>query len=311
MRSCANHRVTLYKARVTLVQLRAFLSALRTGSFTGAARELGMTQASVSELVRRLEEESGGELFVRGGRRLVITAAGRELAPYAEQAVTAADAGTRAVRALGALGGGTASFGLLRNADHYALAGLVEQFHIRYPAVRARFVGQNSVEVAAAVASGELEAGLAVLPVDDEGLDVVPLLRDEVLWVSASAQRAAAPVSIGDVAAARLVLYDAHYGWRDPTRRQLAERAQLAGLQLEAGIEVEHVETALRLVARGLGDTFVARAVTRSALFPPGLHAVPFAEPLFDTVALVSRRGAVLSPATREIARMAQEMLGA
>jgi DNA-binding transcriptional LysR family regulator len=293
----------------SLNQLRAFLAAAGTGSFTAAAEALRISQASVSELVRRLEADHGLPLFTRGGRRLVLTSAGSAFLPYAEQAVAAVDDGEQALRALGSLGGGVATFGLLRNADYYLLSSLVEQFHERYPDVRVRLVGQNSVEVAAAVAAGELEAGLAVLPLDDAGLKVTPLLRDEVVYVSRDARRLRRPVTTADLAQARLILYDAHYGWKDPTRRQLAERAQLEGLRLEALIEVEHVESALGLVARGIGDTFVSRAVAESAAFPADLGLVPFAEPLHDTVALLEREGSVLSPATRELARLAREML--
>ncbi|KOV73587.1 LysR family transcriptional regulator, partial [Streptomyces sp. NRRL WC-3723] len=67
----------------------------------------------------------------------------------------------------------------------------------------------------------DLEAGLVVLPIDGEGLDVTPLLRDEVVYVSADPQCTTQPVTMADLAAAKLILYDAHYGWRDPTRRQL------------------------------------------------------------------------------------------
>lgn len=291
------------------MQLRAFLAATRTGSFTAAALELELAQASVSELVRRLEDAFAVPLFIRSGRRLALTAAGSELLPHAEQAVGAADHGAWALRSLNSLAGGVATFGLLRNADYYLLSELVQQFHERYPNVRARLVGLNSVEVAAAVTSGALEAGLVVLPIDDDGLRVTPLLRDEVVYVSADPDRLTAPVTTADLAAARLILYDAHYGWKDPTRRQLAERAQLAGVRLEALIEVEHVEAALGLVARGIGDTFVCSAVARSAAFPPELGTVAFAEPLFDTIALLVREAGVLSPATSELARLAQEML--
>ncbi|NIZ92140.1 LysR family transcriptional regulator [Kineococcus rubinsiae] len=294
---------------MTLTQLRAFLAAATTASFTAAARELQLSQPSVSELVRRLEEESGTALFVRGGRRLLLTEAGKELRPFAEQSVAAADGGAAAMRSLSSLGGGVASFGLLRNADYYLLSDLVERFHERYPQVRARLIGQNSVEVAAAVAGGELEAGLVVLPVDDAGLDVTPLMRDEVVYASADPTHLQRPVTTEDLAAARLIVYDAHYGWQDPTRRQVAERARLAGVRVEGLIEVEHVEAALKLVARGIGDTFVCRAVAGSPGFPPELGVVEFAEPLYDTVALVMRSGSVLSPATREIARLATEML--
>ncbi|KMO67747.1 LysR family transcriptional regulator [Mycolicibacterium chlorophenolicum] len=294
---------------MTLNQLRAFLEAERLGSFTAAADELAIAQASVSELVRRLEDELDTQLFVRGSRRLTLTAAGQELLPYAQQVVQAVDGGVHAVRALGSLGGGTATFGMPRNADYYLLSSLVQTFHKRYPAVRVRLVGQNSAETAAAIQAGEIEAGILILPIDDEELTVRPLLRDEVFYVSADASHTAAPVTIEQFAAADLVLYDAHYGWKDPTRRQLAERAQLAGLRVEPLIEIEHVESALRLVAAGIGDTIASGAVIDSDAFPPGLHTVPFAEPLFDIIALARHRVRPLSNATREFARLAEDTI--
>lgn len=294
---------------MTLNQLKAFVEAERLGSFTAAARALDIAQASVSELVRRLEDELDAELFVRGSRTLALTAAGRELLPYAQESLRAADGGARAVHSLGSLGGGTATFGVLRNADYYLLADLVQMFHARYPAVRVRLVGQNSAETAHAVAAGRIEAGLAVLPIDDDGLVVTPLLRDEVRYVSADPERTRAPVRIEEFAAAPLVLYDAHYGWKDPTRRQLADRAQLAGVTIEPMIELEHVEAALKLAAAGTGDTIASRAVIDGPGFPAGLHTASFAEPLFDTIALVRRRGHPLSRATRELARLAEDTL--
>ncbi|WP_344136043.1 LysR family transcriptional regulator [Saccharopolyspora halophila] len=294
---------------MTLNQLRAFALAHRLGTFTAVAAELDMAQPSVSELVRRLEEELDAALFVRGSRRLTLSAAGYELLPYAEQALAAADHGGAAVRALNSLRGGTATFGLLRNADYYLLSDLVRQFHDRYPDVRVRLVGQNSAETAAAVRDGDLEAGLVVLPIDDEGLAVTPLIRDEVHYISADPQRTREPIAIEDVAAASLILYDARYGWTDPTRRQLAERAQLAGVTLDPRIEVEHVESALRLAADGIGDSIACRAVVQSPRFPRGLRTTPFAPPLHDTIALIRRRDRPLSPATTELARLAQNAL--
>jgi hypothetical protein len=62
-------------------------------------------------------------------------------------------------------------------------------------------------------------------------------------------------------------------------------------------------------VARGAGDTVVSGAVAGGRNFPPGLHTVRFADPLYDTIALVQRSGVPLSPATRELARLARRML--
>jgi DNA-binding transcriptional LysR family regulator len=294
---------------MTLNQLRAFLTVAALGTFTAAAEELKMTQPSISELIKRMEQHYGLKLFTRAPRRLTLTSAGTELLPFANQAVAAADGADRALRSLKSLAGGVATFGLLRNANFYFLSQLLETFHERYPDVRLRIIGLNSVEVAEAVTSGALEAGLVVLPIDAEDLTITPLIRDEVVFVSADPARTTRPVTINDLAAADLILYDAHYGWRDPTRRQLAERAQLEGITLSALIEVEHVESALSIVARGGGDTIVSRAVATSRVFPENLHIVGFAEPLYDTIAMVQRRDTVLSPATREIARLARRML--
>lgn len=279
--------------------------AARHGTFTAAAAELGMSQPAISDLVRRLEDEVGAKLFVRGARSLHLTSAGEQLLPHAEQSVASARLGMQAVRSQVELGGGTATFGLLRNADFYLRGDLARRFRSQYPNVRIRLVGQNSAETAGDIAAGVLEAGLVTLPIDDEGLEVLPVARDEVVYVSSDPARTARPPSIAEFCAVPLVLYDAHHADRDPARRQLHERAQLAGHRIEPVIEVEHIDSALALVADGFGDTIMCRAVTTSALMSPELHISSFEEPMYDTLALVKRRGQVLSPATRELVRMA------
>lgn len=294
---------------MTLTQLKAFLSAARLGTFTAAAAELGMAQASVSELVRRIEEECGLPMFVRGGRRLVLTPAGAELLPYAEQALAAVGNAEGSLRAMRGLSGGTANFGVMRYAEFYLLPELALRFHRSHPGVRLRLVGQNSLEVGAAVAAGQLEAGLVVLPIDGAGLEVQPLLQDEVFLATAHPERYGAAVSIESLAQAPLILYDAHFGWSDPTRRQLGEQAQLAGLRLDPIIEVEHVNSALALAAADIGDTIVSGTVARASGFPANLRLVSFAEPVHDTVAAIRREAALLSPAARRLLQLAEKML--
>jgi DNA-binding transcriptional LysR family regulator len=291
---------------MTIQQLAYFLAAAEDGSFSAAAERLRMAQPSLSEQVRRLEGELGAALFVRAGRGLTLTEAGRELRPHAERALAAVAAGREAVAGVRELRGGTASFGTFGSARHYLLGDLVADFRRRHPEVRVRVLGQNSSEVADAVREGRLEAALIVLPIDDEGLDVRPAVRDEVLFASADPARLREPATVESLAAAPLILYDARYGSDDPTRRQLKERAQAAGVRLEPAIEVEELDAALELAARGLGDTVVARGVAEGRRFPRRLGSIPFADPIFDTFAFITRRGAPLSPATRELLRVAE-----
>ena len=294
---------------MTLAQLRAFLAAHDAGTFSGAGAQLGISQAGVSELVARLEEEINARLFVRG-RRLVATAAADALLGHAKLSVTAADSGLEAIRAMQSLEGGVCTFGVLRNAAYYDLADLVHRFHEHYPGVRVRLVGLNSAVVAESIASGELEAGLIVLPVTDTNLKLRPLLRDEVFFASAT-REAIGPVTIEEFVRSKLILYDAYAGWADPTRRQLLERASLRGLPITPVIEVEHVETALSLVALGSGDTLVANAIASGPAFPAAIRTYPFEPPLYDTLAIATPAAVSLSPATERIVQLVEATLSA
>jgi DNA-binding transcriptional LysR family regulator len=294
---------------VTLQQLEYFLAAFDEGSFSAAAQRLLMAQPSLSEQVRRLEAELGVALFARVGRGIKPTAAAHALRPHAEAALAAVAEGREAVVQQRELQGGIATFGTFGTARWYPGTQMVTAFRRRHPKVRVRLVGQNSSEVAEAVRDGDLEAGLIALPIDDTGLDVRPIMNDEILYVSADPARVRRPVTIEVLAAAPLILTDASYGLEDPTRRQLFEIAQRAGVTLEPQIDVEDLETAIELAARGLGDTLIARGILLSLgrRVPKRLGWVPLAEPLYDTFAFINRRGAHLSPAAREFMALAEE----
>ena len=247
---------------MTLQQLTYFLTAAEHGSFTAAADVLRLARPSVSEQIANLEAELGVALFVRAGRRLELTDAGRLLQPEAERTLAAADDAADVVRRARTLTGGTASLGTFSTAHHLLLPGLVEDFARRHPQVAIRVVGANSSELADAVRAGRIEAGLVALPIDDDGLEVgAAVAHFEVVYASTEHDRLSGPITIERLAQSVLVLPEARWGDEDPTRRQLAERAQRAGVTITPRIEVQHAYAALELAARGLGDTIVTRAL--------------------------------------------------
>jgi DNA-binding transcriptional LysR family regulator len=154
------------------------------------------------------------------------------------------------------------------------------------------------------VRQAELEAALVTLPIDDRGLDVMPFARDEVVYVTGRPGSGRGPVSIADLVRRPLVFYDAESGDRDPLRPQLQERAQELGLRLRPRIEAETMVVALRLVADGVGDTFVPKAHTRTPYFPFGLGTLSFRPVVHETFAIVTRTDARPSPATRSFSEM-------
>jgi DNA-binding transcriptional LysR family regulator len=296
---------------MTLQQLRYLLATFEHGSFSAAADALYLSQPTLSEQVRKLEAELGVELFHRVGRGLVPSEAGLTLRDHATAVLEAVDEAAGAVSAVRELRGGVATFGTWGTARYYPVAQIVADFHERHPKVRIRIVGQNSSEVVAMIRAGELEAGMVALPIDDRDLEVRPIIDDEVVYVSAHPEHVRTAPTIEMVAATALILAESTFGTEDPTRRQLVERAQLAGVDVDPQIDVEDIEAALELCALGHGATIVARGMIRGLgdRVPDNLGWVPFEEPLVDTFAFVHRRGAHLSPASRAFLELAEARL--
>ncbi len=287
---------------MTLQQLTCFCAAVREGSFSAAARSLRLAQPSVSDQVRRLEAELDTRLLTSSGRGVALTAEGRVFYRNAEQVLAGVDAAAASVANGSGKGAGSFRLGLTRNAPYYPVLDLARLILDAEPDLHLGFPGQNSSLVAQDVRAGSLEAGIVILPIDPDGLEIRPLFRDEVLFVSAEPSRTRSPVLIEDLTRAALILYDSTAGFADPTRRQLAARAQAAGLALVPRFDVEHPETALQLAAHGLGDTVAAKAITRSPTFPENLRCVSFADPLYDNFALITRSGVVPTALQRRLA---------
>jgi DNA-binding transcriptional LysR family regulator len=291
---------------MTIQQLQYFLAACKHRSFSGAADACFIAQPSLAAQVRRLEDELGTKLFIRGPRRLSLTEAGKALEPRAEQILEGVSEAVAEVSTVRGIKGGTVSLGTFNLAHRYLVHEVITSFVANYPDVSVRVIGQNSTEVVEMIRAGELEAGLVTLPIDDDGLEVRPVMTDDLLYVELEGSGLEGPMTIEDLATRRLIFYDAHFGSRDPTRRQLSDRARRAGVALESAIEVETLDAAISLAAQGVGGTYVLETVVRSKSFPGVLAKIPFDPPLSDTFAFVKRRDAQLSPATRELVRLAE-----
>jgi DNA-binding transcriptional LysR family regulator len=286
---------------LSLQQIRCFCAAVELGSFTAAAAALRVSQPAVAEQIRKLEHALGADLFVRAGRGVVLTEVGRAFAEHAARSLRAVEDAAGSVGELTGLRGGTVALGIFGEPSAWRMDQLVAAFMRRHPDVSVRVVGRNTSAVVERIRRGELEAGVVLLPIDADKLDVRPIVRDEVVYVSADPERTRQPATIERLAATPLVFYDAESADDDPIRRQLAERAQAEGVRLQPKVEVELKDMALRLVAAGIGDTYLPSAYTRAPYYPAGLTTAPFRPALYDTFAIITRPGTRLSAGVREL----------
>ena len=296
---------------LSLQQLRCFCAAAELGSFTAAAEALRVSQPAVADQIRKLESALGADLFVRAGRGVIPTSAGHAFAQHAAQTLRALEDAADSVGRLTSLDGGLLALGTFNAPAPWRLEEVAASFLRHHPQVTLRLVGRNSSQAAERVRRGDLDAAVVVLPIDDDRLDVRPIVQDEVLYVSAEPERTRAPATIERLASTPLVFYDAESADDDPIRRQLAERAQADGLRLVPRVEVEFVDVALRLVANGVGDTYLPSAYTHASFYPRGLTTASFSPALHDTFAVITRRAARLSPGVRELISALEEHMRA
>ena len=120
---------------ITLTQLRSFLAVLRTGSVTGAAEELVVTQPSVSAAVSALSRELGVELTQRVGRNIQPTAAGEAFAPFAADVIGLLDQGQMAAREAADLASGQLRLAAVTTAGEHIVPPLIEAFSSLHPEI--------------------------------------------------------------------------------------------------------------------------------------------------------------------------------
>jgi DNA-binding transcriptional LysR family regulator len=293
---------------MSLHQLRCFLATYELGSLTAAADHLGYAQPSISEQIRTLEKSIGAKLFRRVGRGVVPTTVADSLRPHAERTLAAAAEAQKAIESVTAMESGTIRFGMFGTARLYAGASLIADVLERHPGVRVELIGQNSSDVQEHLRRGYIEAAMIAIPqVRSEGMAVTPVATDELVYVSADPEKLRSPVTAHRLGQAQLVMPETTWRDEDSTRMVVRRMLHESGINPQTRIEVEDVETAVELVGMGLADSVVPRGAAEQLLprLAPRAGWVSLRPRQFDTLAIVHRAGATLSPAARLMIELA------
>ncbi|MGE0024223.1 MAG: LysR family transcriptional regulator [Hyphomicrobium sp.] len=220
--------------------VRAFTAVVETGSVTEAAGTLSLTQAAVSQQIKRLEELFGKAMFVRAQRRLVLSPDGERLLTYAQKLIALNDETWRAMAAPAF--DGEVRLGVPYDIVARFLPRVLRRFDKRFPNVRVSLVTSTSRLLLDALGRGELDLTLtteAARPARSESL-----LVDRLVWVGAAGGdaylRDPLPVSLGaDTCAFRPYALAAlarwHRGWR-PVSESNSLEPMIATLEADLAV---------------------------------------------------------------------------
>jgi DNA-binding transcriptional LysR family regulator len=252
---------------MNLRQMQYFLAIADEGSFTRAAKRLLVAQPSLSQQVKSLERELGGELLERVPNGVRLTAAGKVFLTDARVAVTFAERATRNARSALGLEAGELEIATVTSVAFGVLPPAFELWHTRHPATTIslrEYQHRRALDDAVRAGVGDIAVGPRPKqwggPIVDLGWEefVAVLPRSDPL---AGRRRA---VSLQDLADRDWVLFLPDHGLTE----LILEVCASAGFAPRRAVQTGQVAAAAHLAAAGFGVTLIPNNVV-----PHGLNA--------------------------------------
>jgi DNA-binding transcriptional LysR family regulator len=286
-------------AAMELRKLEVFCKVVELKSFTRSAEAVLLSQPTVSEHIRSLEEELGQKLIDRLGREAEPTPVGRLLYTYAVRILRIQRDALQAVEQYGGKLVGRIMLGCSTIPGTYILPNLIGRFRASYPSIQATLRIAGSQMIAAQIMDGELEIGVVGARWSEKGLEWIRHFDDQLTLVVSAGHRWAGrqEVALEELAEEPFILRESESGTRKVVEQILEEHGIRPASLMEVA-EIGSTAAVVEAVRSGLGISILsARAVEREVragtLAALSLKGVQLARPFY----LIRRRNRELSPA--------------
>ena len=280
---------------VNLRQLRFITEVARHGlNVSAAAENMYTSQPGVSKQIRQLEDELGTQIFERRGKQLTrITPAGRTIIEYANRALIEIEAIKEAARENSSPGKGKLSIATSNTQARYVLPKVIEKFSRAYPLVDIQLHQGTPNQIAAMVASGEVDFAIATESLDQfDDFVMLPCYhwKRAVIVPKNHALAATQNLSLQQLAEHPLVTYV--FGFNE--RSQLEKAFLSKGLMPRVAFTATDADVIKTYVRQGAGVGIIAKLAYDEKL--DNDMVLLDAQQLFDmsTASIGFRRGTFL-----------------
>lgn len=283
-------------------QIEAFRAVYLTGGMTSAGQMMNITQPAVSRLIRDLEAEIGLALFVREGTTIAPTPDAASLYEEVERSFHGLDQVALFARDLKRNRSGRINITASLAPSFFALPAAIASFRKDWPDITVSLRSCTSPEVMELVAASKADLGLAVMPAQTRGVEILPLPNLAVVAVLPTAHPLAKKKVIrpADLAGEPMLMVSEY----SPMQQRILKSLEAAGVTPNIIFDSSYSGSICALVAKGLGisvlDPVTARAyegpglalrrfeprvpyelrLVRAANSPVGAHVCAFAEAL-------------------------------
>ena len=286
-----------------LRKIQFFFSVIEHGNLSSAAQALRVSQPTLTRQIQAIEQEFQTALFVRGGRGMLLTDAGRQLQEGLQSIERQLRLLKTDVAAVSVEPTGEVAFGIPPSPRSLVAVPLVKQFNAAYPRIAVRLVEETSGQLRDLVANGMLDIAVTNTGEPTHGILSQVLGREQLVLVGPAQAKLAMRKETPIKALAELPLI---LTMRPNSLRLMVENGLgLHGLQANVRVEANTLPLMTDLVAAGLGYTVLPMCGVRELVKEERVSASPISDLLITW--LVAR------PKTRTLGVAAQrfhDMLG-
>src|SRR5262245_2446273 len=252
--------------------LRLVSAVADCGSLTRAGDRLHLTQSALSHQLRDIESRLGAALFLRVGKRLVLTPAGERLLASARDVLARLQQTEHDIRQMGPDRAGVLRLTTECYTCYHWLPPLLTRYRRKFPRVEVRIDVDATRHPVETLLAGKVDVALMSTPVRDRRLTATPIFDDELIVIAAPTHPFARKtyVKVADMHGETLLLYP-------PKEESLI----LNQVLLPAGAvpgridEVQLTEAIVELVKAGLGISIIARWAVQPVVKSGALVARP------------------------------------
>lgn len=268
-----------------LSDLTVFRTVVQAGGITRAAEKLNRVQSNVTTRIRQLEDQLGVALFIREGKRMHLSPAGKVLLDYADRLLDLAHEARESVQ--DAKPRGLFRLGAMESTASVRLPAPLSEYCRRYPEVTFELHTGNCDGLTNLLLRGEIDAAVTAGPIPDAPFEKIPIYEEELVMVAAAGHP---PINSPRDAGSRAVLV---FETGCPYRRRLEEWFALKGEMPERMIEISSYHAMLGCAVVGMGISLLPRMVLDTFPERKRLSIHPLPQGLNKAVTwLVWRKGA-------------------
>jgi LysR family transcriptional regulator, benzoate and cis,cis-muconate-responsive activator of ben and cat genes len=241
--------------------LHSFLILAEELNFSRAAQRLNIAQPALSQQIKLLEDKLGAVLFERAERPLRLTEAGHYFRVEVQQFIVDLDQAAQTAKQIGEGKKGWLGIGFTRSSMYSILPKVLSSFSKSFPDIELKLYELLTEHQPEALRDRRIHIGIARDPLAEHDLSIDVLIEEELVVALPAEHRLATKkvISLEDLAPDSFILFPKDAKARFP--ELVLSTCAAVGFSPRVAFRASEIQTALGLVAAGLGVTMVAASV--------------------------------------------------